>query len=396
MKCLARLLPLLLAIAPVRADEAWPDVFDPFQVQTIYLQLDPQKWDAVRHDTDFYDTQSDLREPCQLWMSGDTPPNSFETSITVELRRKSDPALPSEANPQKVSLKIDVNEYVKGQSVRGLKKLSLENGGGGNGILKEGFAMNLHRMAAEAGYYPLNAGNASWVRLVVNGQYVGLYSFPEQRDKTFFENRGRFKEHATWLYEINGGISLDDNVNATNSPTHAELNYYPFRGPNAPPANFEQEVSEWVDMRAMLTLASVEAFVANTDGLFTKSASNQGKNSFCADFLPSLKEPRVYLPWDLDGGFNSTTWDIFADGSGQQSQRRYQTLILQHPWFGEMYRQTFSELLDGPLSEAALNAWLDQWEAAVGPALAEDPNADQGQVAGLRSYIYSRRITRPR
>ena len=390
MKCLTRLLPLLLAIAPVRADEAWPDIFDPFQVQTIYLQLDPQKWDAVRHDTDFYDTQSDLREPCQLWMSGDTPPNSFATSITVELRRKSDPALPSEANPQKVSLKIDVNEYVKGQSVRGLKKLSLENGGGGNGILKEGFAMNLHRMAAEAGYYPLNAGNASWVRLVVNGQYVGLYSFPEQRDKTFFENRGRFKEHATWLYEINGGILLDDNVNTTNSPTHAELNYYPFRGPNAPPANFEQEVSDWVDMRAMLTLASIESFVANTDGLFTKSASNQGKNSFCADFLPSLKEPRVYLPWDLDGGFSSTTWDIFAGGSGQQSQRRYQNLILQHAWFGEMYRQTFTELLDGPLSQAALNAWLDRWEAAVGPALAEDPNADQGQVASLRNYIAAR------
>ena len=390
MKVITRLIPLLLVLSPARADEAWPAIFDPFDVKTIYLQLDPQKWDAIRHDTNFYDPVLNLREPCQLWMSGDSPPNSFETSITVEVRRKSDPALPSEADPQKVSLKIDVNEFVKGQSLGGLKKLSLENGGGGNGVLKEGFAMNLHRLAAESGYYPFNGGNASWVRLVVNGGYVGLYSFPEQRDKAFFENRGRHKEHATWLYEINGGIFRDDKVNSTDSPTHAELNYYPFRGTTNPPSNFEQEVSEWVDMRAMLTLASIEAFVANTDGLFTKSASNQGKNSFCADFLPSVKEPRVYLPWDLDGGFSSTTWNIFSGGSGQQSQRRYQTLILQHPWFGEMYRQIFTELLDGPLSEANLNAWLDQWEAAIGPALAEDPNADQGQVASVRNYLAAR------
>lgn len=390
MRSLPRLILLLLTTAAMRADEPWPTIFDPFRVQTIYLQIDPAKWDAIRRDTNFYDPELNLREPCQLWMSGDTAPNSFETSITVQIRRKSDPALPSEANPVKVSLKIDVNEYVAGQEVRGLKKLSLENGGGGNGILKEGFAMNLHRMAAEAGFHEWNFGNASWVRLVVNGEYVGLYMCPEQRDATFLKNRGRYKQGASWLYEINGGIFRDDTVSTTDSPTHTRLNYYPFRGPNSPPANFEQEVSEWVAMRSMLTMAALEAFVANTDGLFTKSASNQGKNSFCTDALPSLKVPRTYLPWDLDGGFSSTTWDIFAGGSGQQSARRYQSLILQHYWFGEMYRQIFSELLDGPLSSTSLNAWLDQWEAGVGPALAEDPNADPGQVASLRNYLAAR------
>ena len=157
-----------LALATARADEPWPTIFDPFRVQTIYLQLDPADWNEVLHDTDFYDTTSDIRKPCLLWMSGDTAPNSPATALTVQIRRKSDPALPSEANPVKVSLKIDVNEYVVGQSVRGLKKLSLENGGGGNGILKEGFAMNMHRMAADAGFHQWNFGNASWVRVVVN------------------------------------------------------------------------------------------------------------------------------------------------------------------------------------------------------------------------------------
>jgi hypothetical protein len=374
----------------LRADEPWPALFDPFRVQTIYIQIDASKWNSILHDTNVYDPERNVREPCQLWMDGDTAPNSPENSITVQIRRKSDPALPDEGSPVKVSLKIDVNEYVPGQSIRGVKKLSLENGAGGNGVLREGFAMNLHRLAADAGYYPFQTGNASWVRLVVNGNFVGVYSCPEQRDVTFLKNRGMYKEQASWLYEINGGIELDPTVATTHSPTYEHLDYPPFRLDAAQPANYEEDIQQWVDMRALLTLASIESFISNTDGLFTKSANNQGKNTFCADWLPSPQAKRVYLPWDLDGGFSNTSWNIFSGGSGQQAQRRFQTQILQHEWFGEYYRHIYTELLDGPLSLPALNTWLDQLEAVLGPALAGDPNADAGGFSGLRTWLANR------
>jgi hypothetical protein len=359
-------------------------------VQTIYIQIESSKWNSILHDTNVYDPERNVREPCQLWMDGDTAPNSLENSITVQIRRKSDPALPDEGSPVKVSLKIDVNEYVPGQSIRGVKKLSLENGAGGNGVLREGFAMNLHRLAADAGYYPFQTGNASWVRLVVNGTFVGVYSCPEQRDVTFLKNRGMYKEKASWLYEINGGIELDPTVATTHSPTYEHLNYPPYRLDAAQPTNYEEDIQQWVDMRALLTLASIESFISNTDGLFTKSANNQGKNTFCMDWLPSQQAKRVYLPWDLDGGFSNTSWNIFTGGSGQQSQRRFQTLILQHPWFGECYRHIYIELLDGPLSMTAMNAWLDQLEAVLGPALASDPNADAGGFSSLRTWLSAR------
>jgi len=382
---------LLLAAKPtLRADEPWPSLFNPFRVQTIYIQIDPSKWNEIRHDTNFYDPERNVREPCQLWMDGTSAPNSLDNSITVQIRRKSDPALPDEGSPVKVSLKIDVNEYVQGQSIRGVKKLSLENGAGGNGVLREGYAMNLHRLAADAGYYPFQTGHASWVRLVVNGSFVGVYSCPEQRDATFLKNRGMYKEKASWLYEINGGIELDPTVAAAHSPTYQHLNYPPFRLEAAQPANYEEDIQQWVDMRALLTLASIESFISNTDGLFTKSANNQGKNTFCMDWLPSQQAKRVYLPWDLDGGFSNTSWNIFTGGTGQQGQRRFQTLILQHPWFGEYYRQIYTELLDGPLSLTAMNAWLDQLEAVLGPALAADPNADAGGFGSLRTWLSAR------
>ncbi len=378
------------ALSGLRADEPWPALFDPFRVQTIYIQIDAQKWNQILHDTNYYDPVLNIREPCQLWTDGATAPNSLANSLTVQIRRKSDPALPDESNPVKVSLKIDVNEYEVGQSVSGVKKLSLENGAGGNGVLREGFAMNMHRLAADAGYYPFQVGNASWVRLVVNGGFAGVYSCPEQRDVSFMKNRGIYKEKASWLYEINGGVDLDPTVATTNSPTWEHLSYQPFRLDAPQPANYEEDIQQWVDMRALLTLASIESFISNTDGLFTKSANNQGKNSFCMDWLPSQQAKRVYLPWDLDGGFSNTTWNIFSGGSGQQAQRRFQTQILQHPWFGEYYRHIYTELLDGPLSLTAMNAWLDQLEAVLGPALASDPNADAGGFSSLRSWLATR------
>lgn len=135
----------LAAMPCARAAEPWPSIFNPLRILTVRLELDPQTWDDIKHDTNFYDPLLNIRVPCQLWIEGaDTAPNSSANAITVQVRRKSDPALPSEADPQKVSLKIDINEYVLGQNLYGVKKLSLENGAGGNGVLKEGFAMNMH------------------------------------------------------------------------------------------------------------------------------------------------------------------------------------------------------------------------------------------------------------
>ena len=110
MKHLIRIFLSLVALATARADEAWPTIFDPFRVLTVNIQIDAQKWEAIKRDQNYYDPVLNIREPCLLWVDGPTAPNSLASAITVEIRRKSDPALPDETTPQKVSLKIDVNK----------------------------------------------------------------------------------------------------------------------------------------------------------------------------------------------------------------------------------------------------------------------------------------------
>src|SRR5688572_20967888 len=119
---------------PAMAAEGWPEVFDPFRVLTLHLQMSSGDWSAVQADADFNDPR-----PAQFWAEGESP-------IAVTVKRKSDPAL-----GPKVSLKIDINDSVPGQSWHDLKKLSLENGAEG-GIVKEGFAWQMHRLASEHGF----------------------------------------------------------------------------------------------------------------------------------------------------------------------------------------------------------------------------------------------------
>jgi hypothetical protein len=371
----------------------WPDVFNPLRVRTIHVEIDPATWDAIRHDQNYNncntpgcDPALNIRAQCVMWDDEDP------ARLVVQIRRKSDPALPDEADPQKVSLKIDVNEYVTGQEWRGLKKISLENGNGGNGVLREAMGMQLHRMASEAGAYDYQAGYSAWVRLVVNGNYVGLYASPEQRDKQFLRNRGMYKPGASWLYELNPGTYLDTTVSLTNSPTFDHLCFSPFNTTCSQPANptvaiaMERELEQWVDMKGMLTFGALEAFMANRDGLFTKN----GKNSFFIDMLPLNQQKRRYVPWDLDSVLSSTTWDIYNGGAG--GQRPYQTQILGHYWFREYYRHVFTDLLDGPISLENLNAFLDALEPVLKPYIDEDPNEPGGaaEFESLRKYFADR------
>ncbi|HZJ16322.1 MAG TPA: CotH kinase family protein, partial [Chthoniobacteraceae bacterium] len=241
----------------VWAAPEWKEVYDPFTVRTLYLQLDPSDWDRVRHDVPV-EGQTEGQERAQAWFN-----DEGESQILVEIRRKgaTDPALPSEANPQKVSLKVDFNAIVAGQEWHGLRKLSLDNGGDG-GPLNEGFAWQVHRMAADAGYYHYDAANAAWVRVYINGNYVGVYASTEQRDEQLLRNRDLYSPFNTWLYKIDGGVYNE--VGTGDSPTHVHLNFAPFvrRGGGSVP-DLAIDLPQWIDMESMLTLAACEAFVEN-------------------------------------------------------------------------------------------------------------------------------------
>ena len=374
-----------LAISAPASAQSWPEVFDPFVVRTFNLEIDPADWDVIR-----FDTTNEIEVPAMFWADGESP-------ILVSVRRKSSRALPSEQNPIKIGLKIDINEFVSSQQWRGLVKLSLENAGDVL-ALKEGMAWQLHQLAADAGYYGPEAypALANWVRVNINGVFVGVYSNVEQRDTQYLRNRGVRVSGATWLYEIDDIDNWVLESGDPHSPTFLALCYSPFAPvakknqagcPTPGATTLEAQLDQLIELDAMLAQGAIDAFTDNPDALFS-----HGKNFFFADFNHSgLK--RRYLPWDLDAVFRSTTASIYGKANGQRlTQSPYQKILLNNPGIRSRYNAQLAAMVSGqgPLSEANLHAFLDALQPVLAPVLAEDPflTEDPAQsFAALKSWI---------
>jgi hypothetical protein len=370
----------ILLAQNVQAGPGWPAVYDPKTVLNLNLDMSNADWSTVRNDTTF-----DIEVPAMFWADGEEP-------ILISVRRKSATAL-----GDKVSLKLDINEYVD-QKWNDVKKLSLENGDDAD-VIAEGYAWYLNRVAAaslDSGYTP---GLAAWVRLFVNGEYLGVYLNLEHPDKTFLKNRGLYTKNETWLYKA-GEIWEDHRlkVGEPDSPTTALLCYSPFAtndsgggkkgggkgkkggGDSTTCATSDSdsamatELNKLIDMEGMLTQGAVSAFTLGNDALFSK-----GKNFLYIDALGG--EKRRYIPWDLDSVFvpDLPVGSIYGTEKRKRgqivlNQTPYQEVILNNPTFRVQYDQIMTDLLNGPLQIDAQIAFLNDMEVLLGSALEADSN----------------------
>jgi hypothetical protein len=355
----------------------WPAVYDPLQLLALNLDMDPGDWATVQND-DPYDDQEQIEVPAMFWTDGETP-------ILVSVRRKSGDTLQNGTPFAKVSLKIDINEYVIGQSWHGLKKLSLENGDDQD-VVSEGLAWQIERFASGTQGYGYQTGNFAWVRVVVNGVYIGVYVNVEQRDKRFLENRNLYTEGETWLYKKSDlGPATLEVGGPQDSPTTEALCFSPFNpdSPCTPDPDLVTATEQWVNVKGLLTLMANDAFQGNGDALLTK-----GKNFYYADFLTGPK--RMYLPWDRDSSLssNAVNHSVYSGGSEYDA-------LLNVGEFRTQYNRIFNDLICGPWSAESLVAFLDAVEPVLTDALAADPNNQfgtdvAGHFDGLRDLITQR------
>jgi len=411
---MSRLFTLSLFVFTANSASAydWPGLYNPLQMLTLNLDMDPADWDTIK-----VDTTHDIEVPAMFWADGDL---DEPDPILVSVRRKSADAL-----GDKVSLKIDINEYVD-QKWNGVKKLSLENGDDVD-VVAEGYAWYLNRVAAGSSISGYAPGFAAWIKLYVNGEYLGVYINVEQPDKTFLKNRGLYTEEKTWLYKAGDvGANYELKVGDPDSQTTTVLCYAPFgiegstdgggkgkgkgkggndgggstTGCKAPDSDsaMATELNKLIDMEAMLTLGAVSAFHMGPDDLFSK-----GKNFYYIDFLDGDK--RLYTQWDLDTIFTTKRPDgsIYGTakrkrGSTELSQTAYQEVILNNPAFRKQYDRIMGDLLNGPLQIDAQLAFLNDLEVLLASALDADPNNNFGgssvpeRFDSLRKWVSGRVI----
>ena len=378
----------------------WPEFYNPYVMLDFNIEMSSEDWNTIVNDTTLA-----IEVPALFSAAGEAP-------ILVSVRRKSATKL----GDDKVSLKVDINEYTKvdgnGNDVcdpafisgffnptcvekwHGVKKLSLENGDDID-VISEGLAWFLNNEAVAAGL-DFTPGMASWVTVTVNDVSKGVYVNVEQRDKQFLKNRDMWNGDNTWLYkygEIKGEVKeAPDGIDV--SPALDALCYLPFqtRRPCSQPNNFKDQLNTWINMEGLLTFGAVSAFMGSPDDLY-----NKNQNYYIVDY--SLVDGRVreYLQWDLDSAFGGHGADASMYDQGQHRGDAYEEALVESASapFREEYDAIMCQLLRGPFQEAPLHAAFDAIEAEIGAAVSADPNNNiDNNVAGkfdtLRQYVSDR------
>ena len=357
------LLPLVAPPALAAGDCGALD--DPFQVLDFHLEMAPSDWQVVLH-TPCCDGDTPSPEKPATFRCGDGP------GFPIRVRRKPTGMLPSTSDPVKPSLKIDFDDLVPDAEWLGQRKLSLENGWGGV-LVKEGLAWIL------MGRSGIVTGQVSWVRLEVNGSPVGVYTRVEQVDKSFLRRRVGDDE----------GYLFKEKVRQTRvgeaDPLADLICFPPFSSGCPLPDDGFASLHDLVDLPQLLTLAAVNAFLTNRDGLLANDL-----NYWMYDLVG---RPRLYFPWDLDQALGldpGVDPHRLANGSST-----YEESLLRVPFLRSMFDDILSRLIAGPFHPDSLDALLDEISAKVGPAIDADPLNDlpggfAAEREGIRSWLRSR------
>jgi hypothetical protein len=376
--------------APVLAQDCG-DLLDPQQVLDFYVTMDPADWEELR-----FSCPGGLCGPRPHFYWNATFRCEDGPEIAVGIRRKRGQAIPSETDPAKPAIKIDINEFVPGQLFSGKAKLNLENGGSsagppplaeegegeGESNLKEGLSWLLY---GETG---IVTSRVAWVNLWVNGNHIGLYMHIEQVDKSFLIDHGI--DEGGWLFKGPGS----EQRTREGEPSPFAFNWYPFDHTNPAdpqPADWHDQTEWRVDMTQMLTLAAVTNFVANKDAVVFKN-----NNYWYYDWsvFPDGQQPRLYLGWDLDTTMNPGDFDLPILGTFHNNGHIAQGILRDDPVFQAQYYQIYNDLLGGPLSLASTSARLDLIEPVIAPHIDADPHHGPGTAAQqfqeVRDFLQAR------
>ena len=338
-------------------------VYNPDQILDYNLEMAPGDWSSVQADATF-----SVYYPATLSCGDETP-------IMVGVRRK------RSGGTEKVGLKIDINEYVAGQTWFGIKKLSLENG------VSTGETITVGGIVAEyMGWRVMvlarpHTGRAALAQFHVNGESLGVYVNVEQVDKRFLGSH--FGDKSGWLFKHSGGDG--DGYKTNEGIANPYADYFCFwdtqQCPTPTAAELATTLPDKLDIPQILRMGAANAIMANTDSPIFKN-----NNYYFYDWAGG----REYLPWDLDTTQRDTNYDLFAGGGGGQTARYVEVLFIN--WEDD-YAQIARDLVAGPLSLESLEQELSRIEQVSGAALDADAYA-QGDtastVASLRTWWQAR------
>jgi len=229
----------------------------------------------------------------------------------------------------KRSLKLDLNQFVKGQKIAGLSQLNLHNSVRDPSGMNEAIAYRLFR----EGGVPAPRTAYAKVYVTVPGQhdrrYFGLYNLVEDVGSAFAEERWATKKGAI-LKPVTPNLfsNLGDdwkNYNQTYDPKsdlsedqkRRVMEFSKFAS-TASESDFAAKLGDYIDIDNFARYMAITAWLTDLDGVL-----GPGQNFYL--YLHPKTQKFLFIPWDQDQPFGQ-----FPRGTEEQREN----LSIHKPWTG--------------------------------------------------------------
>lgn len=312
------------------------------------------------------------------------PYNYYPGEITVDgevvgnvgVRKKGSLGSLSTTRP---GLKIKANEYVSGQKIYGLKRLTLNNNHQDASRISQCLGYSLFRAAG------VPAPRCSFAHVQVNGEDLGIYSNVESLKKNFLGRH--FADNSGNLYESGGDFrpghtqGFQPKVNKDN-PDCTDLEGV-VDALQAGDASFPTEIETVVDVEAFSTYWAMEVLLNHWDGY----ANNRNNAFFYHD--PG-SDKFHFIPWGIDSLFGTrirSTRPESVYACGSLPWRLY-----DHPETKATYLGRLRELLDTNWDESAILSQITAMRELIEP-FADPENTGElaAEIAKVSEFVNARR-----
>ncbi len=353
-------------LAPDAGEEPKEDLteamFDPDRLLEVEISLSNEDWDLLRQQTR---TIFDIFGPPCMEGPFESPFTYFEGSVTVDgelmenvgVHKKGFLGSLSENRP---SLKLKFGEYIDGQELQGLKRMTLNNSRQDLSVQHQCLAYGLFRKAG------LVAPRCNWAKVTVNGTYLGVYVHVESIKKPFI--RRNFPDETGTLWE--GTLSdfrdawLPTFEQKLNKGTDDAARLWAVRDAlEADDAQLFDALNAHIDMEQFFTFWAMEVLVGHWDGY----AGNT--NNFYLYERPDDGHRLNFIPWGTDGTFTGSSKEAEEEESPPASVMATGVLpnrLYQVPETRFYYLQRLQVLLDTLWDKEALLSEIQtrqQWLA---------------------------------
>lgn len=342
-----------------------PSTYNQAQVESIYFEIDEDLWQDLLDNA--------LDEEYHL------------TSVTyqgitldeVGIRTKGNSSLSSVYNSggERFSFNIDVNEYVSGQKLFGMKKFVLNNMYNDPSYMREYIAYDLLEEMGVA------TPEHSYVNVYVNGELKGLYLLVEFVNETFLEKR--YANTQGDMYKPDGtGSDLEWIDDDFASYSGVELKTNEDISDNGAFMNFVYEMEygdalSVIDADSVMRYMAVSVALSNLDSYHGSLAHNY--YIYEQDGVFSL------LPWDLNESFGSFSLGCSrADIRGLYIDEPTDGPLAEKPLIAkvfasadnlETYHGYLQTLIDGSLEATNFAARVAEIDAMIAEHVLADPTA---------------------